>query len=169
MHKALMNAIRLNKNKQQSRGEKKKKPRKVIAAMEFSTNTPLSCSSSGSTSYIVVGDLINLSTNKAMSKIELLIDTGCQLPLLIPAFLADQLGLGEDTYVRSISGSGIEGSSLEIEVHKINLRLNNISILTHVGVSDTAGRKALIGAEMLTIFNLEIKDGVCRLTLRSTK
>ena len=118
---------------------------------------------------MVIAGLKNPSTGKVISDIEFLIDTGSQFSVVVPAFVADQLGLDESNFVQSFMMNTVDGSSVETPNYNVLLTINSIPIQTTVTVSGITGAKALIGAELLSLFDLEIRGDLCRLTLASPK
>lgn len=114
-------------------------------------------------------NLRNPSNGKEIQGVEFVIDTGCHFAVVIPAFVADQIGLDKSSLVQVFGVSNADGSKIDAPTYNILLILNGIPIQTTATVSGTAGEKALIGAELLSLFDLEIRGDSCRLYLVASK
>ncbi|MBX3018543.1 MAG: hypothetical protein KF767_11680 [Bdellovibrionaceae bacterium] len=97
------------------------------------------------------------------SAVDFIIDTSCQFAIVIPSFVADQIGLDESTLVQTFGVSNADGSTVEAPTLKVLLVINGIPIITTAAISGATGEKALVGAELLSLFDLQIREDSCRL------
>lgn len=171
MHKAMMKAMRSVKNIQADTAKTDVPPPKkmIFAEVVGKTAATLQCPIQAAKTFAVTGTLRNLKTGKEAQGIDFVIDTGSQFAVVIPSFLADQLGFDDSSLVRVFGVNTVDGGSLDAPTYKTLLTVNGIPIQTTVTVSGTAGEKALIGAELLSLFDLEIRGDSCRLTLVASK
>lgn len=171
MHKAMLKAMRSTKNIQlETTNNETLPPKKMIfAEVVGKSQSTLQCPIQAAKTYAVTGNLRNLKTGKEAQGIDFVIDTGSQFAVVIPSFLSDQLGLDDSSLIRVFGMNTVDGGSLDAPTYKTLLTINNIPIQTTVTVSGTAGEKALIGAELLSLFDLEIHGDSCRLSLIASK
>lgn len=110
-----------------------------------------------------------MKSGKEAKGIEFVLDTGCECALVIPAFLSNQLGLdaGLPTHMTQLcTGSG---ENLEAPTFEVLLTIGNIPIRTTATVSGTAAEKAVIGTELLSLFDVQFQSDSCRISLTSSK
>ncbi len=170
MHKAMLKAMRSVNSTTQKNGPAQPPPKKtIVAEVCGQASSPLQCPIQAARTFTVDGNLKNVSNSKEIRGVEFVIDTGCQFAVVIPTFVADQIGLDETSYIGSFGVNTADGGSLDAPTYKILLTIGGIPILTTVAVSGTAGVKALIGAELLSLFDLRIVGDSCRLSLVPTK
>lgn len=170
MRRALMKAIRETRSLKKTEGVSQPPPKRNIPTkVTGSTAVPLRCPIAAAKSYVVDGDLKNLTNGKEIRGVEFVIDTGCQFAVVIPAFVADQIGLDEKSFIGSFGVNTVDGGSVDASAYKILLTIGGIPILTTVAISGTAGVKALIGAELLSLFELCIAGDACQLSLITRK
>ncbi len=170
MYKAMLKAMRAEKSVTQEKKATQLPPKKTIAAQVIGQATsPLQCPIRAARTFTVTGNLKNTASGKNICGINFVIDTGCQFSVVIPAFVADQLGLDDNSYVRSFGLNTVVGASLDAPTYKILLTIGGIPIETTATVSGTTGEKALIGAELLSLFDLQICGESCTLTLAASK
>lgn len=143
--------------------------KRIVTKVFGSSAATLECPMRTAISYVVDANLRNLSNGKEIQGVEFIIDTGCHFAVVIPAFVADQIGLDDSSLVQVSGVSNADGSVVDAPTYNVMLILNGIPIRTTATVSGTAGEKALIGAEILSLFNLEIRGDSCRLILAGSK
>lgn len=170
MHKAMSKAMRSVNNLTQEKAPSQPPPKETIFAEVIGrARSPLQCPIRAARTYVVDGNLRNITSGKEIQGVEFVIDTGCQFAIVIPAFVADQIGLDDSTLIGSFGVNTVDGGSLDAPTYKILLTIGGIPIQTTVAVSGTAGEKALIGAELLSLFDLQIRGDSCRLSLIASK
>lgn len=169
MHKAMMKAMRsvnaVQVPTQSGPPPIKNIPVEVIGKSEKT----LRCPRWPARNYIATANLRNLSNGKEIQGCEFVIDTGCHGAIVIPAFVADQIGLDNSTLIDVPTMGTADGATVDAPTYKVILIINGIPIQTTAMVSGTAGEKALIGAELLSLFDLEIRGDSCRLSLAASK
>ncbi len=167
MHKALLGALKKSENEKPLRQiQTKAPPRQVVLAEVIGkANSVLECPVKAAKTFAVYADLSNASKGKQILGIEFAIDTGCQFALVIPAFLADQLYLDETNLAGSFTANTANGESQGVLTYNILFTINGIQIQTTAAVIGSSGVKALIGTELLSLFNLETTSDICKLTL----
>lgn len=169
MHRAILRQTKEMSLKKSDRSNPDNSQIKVEALVLGQTKSALSCPIQTPRSFVVTGDLRNAASDKCAQGIEFLIDTGCHFAVVIPAFVADQIGLSQSSPIRMFSAVNADGSAVESPVYEILLTINDIPIRTTATVSGTGAEKAIIGAELLSLFDLYITGEQCRLSLRSAK
>lgn len=169
MHKAILKAMRAAHLAKKEQVGAVPQQRKIVAKVTGTSTGPLACPIQTAKSYVVDANLRNPSNGKEIQGVEFLIDTGCHFAVVIPAFVADQIGLDETTLVKVFGITNADGSAIEAPTHNVVLVINGIPIRTTAAVSGTTGEKALIGAELLSLFDLQIRGDSCRLTLIASK
>lgn len=169
MHKAIMKAMRTAYLAQSAPRNTTQSQKKIIALVSGTTDRTLQCPLQPARSYTVTASLHNTSNGKKFPDIEFLIDTGCQFAIVVPEFVADQLGLDESTLLQTHGIDNIDGGTFMAPTHRILITINGIPIQTTVTVSGTSGKRALIGAELLSLFDLEIRNDSCKLSLPALK
>lgn len=169
MYKAMMKAMRANYLAQTTPKVSAPQQKKILAEVIGQSKSTLQCPIQTSKTYTLTADLRNLSNGNDIRGVEFVIDTGCHFAVVIPAFVADQIGLDESTLVQMFGVTNADGSVVEAPTHNVLLVINGIPIQTTAAVSGTMGEKALIGAELLSLFDLQIRGDSCRLTLVAPK
>lgn len=170
MHKAMLKAMRSVNALTQKKGPTQPPPKKtIVAEVHGQASSPLQCPIRAARTFTVDGNLKNISNGKEIRGVEFVIDTGCQFAVVIPTFVADQIGLDEASYIGSFGMNTVDGGSVDAPTYKILLTVGGIPIQTTVAVSGTSGAKALIGAELLSLFDLRIVGDSCRLALVPSK
>lgn len=169
MHKAMLKAMRTVNQKQAKPEDMVPRQKTIVAEVVGKSGDALQCPIRTARTYTVTADIRNLQNGYDIRGVEFVIDTGCHFAIVIPAFVADQIGLDDSTLVQVFNVTNADGSVVDAPTHNVLLVINGIPIQTTATVSGTAGEKALIGAELFSLFDLQIRRDSCRLTLIASK